>query len=251
MSMQTTRGTKNWAVKALPSFRGRKSFVLPGAFYQDIVVLMAESGFEKASTVEEADVVVFTGGSDINPALYQQKPIQGTYFDSDRDIVEEAIYQKCIKLDKIMFGICRGAQFLHAMNGGELWQDVQGHGSSHMIIDVDEDVRVEATSIHHQMLQINEKITIIAVCEEQVSTKFRDENMFIDLSREGVNAAAELEIEAGCYLDTKCFFVQGHPEVGSLEYRSWTMQKLLDFVEEWENNKMLLSSVPMLLTREV
>lgn len=251
MSMKRSNGTKEWAIKDCPSFGNRKAFVLPGAFYPDIVVLMAESGLGKASSIEEADVVVFAGGSDINPALYQQRPLVGTHFNPDRDVLEEAIYHECIKQDKIMFGICRGAQFLHAMNGGELWQDVVGHDSSHTIIDIDEDVRVEATSLHHQMLQINTKITIIAVCEDQISTKFKDENMFIDLSKEGLNAGAELEIEAGCYEDTKCFFVQGHPEIGSLEYRAWTMCKLLGFVEEWENDKMLLNSTPMLMKREV
>lgn len=229
------KGTKDWSITRLPDFKGRKAFVLPGAFYGNIVTLFAEAGFEKATSIADADVVVFAGGADIDPKLYDQKAIAGTYFNEDRDRAEQEAYDECIRLRKFMFGICRGAQFLHAMNEGELWQDVNNHGGTdHFIVDIDEDVRVLATSIHHQMLKINDRIQVLAVCEEQVATKFRDENLFIDLEQRGSNTSDELEIEAGYYEDTHCLFVQGHPEVGSAEYRAWTMNKLHDFMVDWE-----------------
>jgi hypothetical protein len=106
---------------------------------------------------------------------------------------------------------------------------VTGHGGTdHYIVDIEEDKRVLATSIHHQMLKTNDKVTIIAVTEEQVSDYFRDGTSTTTL---GENAH-EIEIEAGCYTDTRCFFVQGHPEVGSPEYRSWCMTKLQEFLRD-------------------
>ena len=234
MSKKTsTAGTADWKVKTLPDFKGKKAFVLPGAFYSACVGLMAEAGFTRATSVADSDVVVFIGGEDINPALYGQKNVK-SYFTQERDDLEVEIYKRAQELGKVCFGICRGAQFLHAMNGGTLWQDVNNHaGRSHYIVDLDEDCRVLATSMHHQMLQDNDTLEVVAVAEEQVATSFIDEDLHIDLNGKGVNASHEVEVEAGTYPKTKCFFVQGHPEVGNPEYRSWTMQRLYDYFLDW------------------
>ena len=224
-------GTTNYRKTDMPEFTGKKAFVLGGAFSGSIRALMLEGGFEAAKSLIDADVVVFSGGEDVDPALYGEAPHRTTYFTKSRDDYERQVYDVCVKDKKFMFGICRGAQFLHVMNGGRLWQNVEGHGGrSHMIVDLDEDVRVEATSIHHQMLRDNNRIVVVALCEDQISRVFEAENTDIRLRPDGM----EKEIEAGLYPDTGCFFVQGHPEVGTPEYRSWTMHKLKDCLDDWE-----------------
>ena len=223
-----------WGIKDMPSFEGWKAFVLPGAFYGQCVSLFAKAGFERAVSVEEADVVVFIGGVDVNPELYGETPIVQTQMPSlARDNLEIEVYKKCIELGKPMYGICRGAQFLHVMNDGTLWQHVEGHaGPDHYIYDTEDDCLVMATSLHHQMLALNDRIEVLAVCKDQISKKFHSADMVLDLEREGSNASVEIEIEAGIYWDTRCFFVQGHPEVGSEEYQSWSMTKFWDFCNE-------------------
>lgn len=239
MSKKVSGGTKDWTVNVYPKVNGKKAFVLPGAFYSQCVLLMAEAGYTKATSVEDADVVVFIGGEDINPKLYGQADV-GSYFTDRRDDYEKAIYEEAQKLGKVCFGICRGAQFLHAMNGGQLWQDVNNHaGRRHFIVDLDEDVRLEVTSMHHQMLQDCDGLEVIAVTEDQIATTFVDENLSINLEKLGNNNETEIEIEAGCWHDTKCFFVQGHPEVGSQYYRTWTMTKLYDLMNEWTSAERL------------
>ena len=84
------------------------------------------------------------------------------------------------------------------------------------------------------MLQLNGNIEVIAICEEQVATTFKGENIFINLAKEGANSPTELEIEAGAYSKTRCFFVQGHPEVGCQEYKAWVSEKLRDQMEKVE-----------------
>lgn len=237
MSKPIPVGTKNWEVKVFPKVVGKKAFVLPGAFYGQCVLLMAEAGFSRADNVADADVVVFIGGEDINPALYNQADVASHYY-GKRDDFEVEIYKRAQELNKICFGICRGAQFLHAMNGGVLWQDVNNHaGNRHYIVDLDEDVRLEVTSMHHQMLQDNDTMETIAVTEDQIATTFIDENLHIDLGKADANQEYEIEVEAGCYHSTKCFFVQGHPEVGSLYYKTWTMSKLNDLMLEWSSTE--------------
>lgn len=240
MLKPTSQGTLEYKTKTMPRFDDMKAFVLPGAFYGNCVALMAEAGFSRANTVEDADVVVFIGGADISPSLYGQKDKHSYGVSKERDDYEQAIYHECLKHNKPMFGICRGAQFLHAMNGGQLWQDVNGHaGPDHSIIDLDLDVRLTVTSLHHQMLQSNQKMEIVAVTENQIATVFKDGNMSMKISPQ----SEEIEIEAGAYSDTKCFFVQGHPEVGSKEYRAWTMTKLQDFMRDWRGFKPSLRDV--------
>lgn len=236
LSKTTSQGTKTWECKTFPRFNGMKAFVLPGAFYGQCVLLMAEAGFTKANNVDDADVVVFIGGADINPSLYDQKNVASA-FNRERDQIEIGIYNYAREKGKVCFGICRGAQFLHAMNGGKLWQDVNNHaGRDHFIVDLDEDVRVSATSLHHQMLQDHEDLEILAVTEHDIATTFMDETNNLNASD---GDPRPVEIEAGCYQKSKCFFVQGHPEVGSLYYKTWTMSKLHDLMNEWSSVERL------------
>lgn len=239
-----TSGTKNWEVRSFPKIPRLKAFVLPGAFYAQCVFLMAEAGYEKAENVADADVVVFIGGEDVNPDLYNQKAVSA-YYTKSRDDFEVEIYKRARELGKVCFGICRGAQFLHVMNGGILWQDVNNHGGrNHTIVDLDEDVRLTVTSMHHQMLQDNDTLEVIAVTEEQIATTFMDETLQVTLTKDGANSEHEIEIEAGCYHNTKCFFVQGHPEVGSLYFKTWCMTKLHDLMTEWRTGEQLKEILP-------
>lgn len=220
----------------VPQFANTKVFVLGGAMYGSVVRMLAWAGCEKAENVDEADIVVFIGGSDVDPSLYEEEKIDEVkYTDKERDAFETEIFIECVMKEKIMFGICRGAQFLHVMNGGKLWQHVENHsGKPHNIYDIEADVFVEATSLHHQMLRVNDDMELIAICDEQVSKKFKSEDLFIDLEKKEANQKDEIEVEACSYPATRCFLVQGHPEVGSDEYRSWTLDKLFEFMIDME-----------------
>src|SRR3546814_18138869 len=111
-----------------------------------------------------------------------------------------------------MFGICRGAQFLHVMNKGALWQHVEGHaGPDHYIYDLNDDCLVIATSLHHQMLALNDTIDVVACCKEQVSTVFRSADMVLDLKKEFSNADVDLKFEARIYWDPTFFFLPVPP----------------------------------------
>lgn len=219
----------------MPDMGGLRAFVLPGAFYGACCALMAEAGCLKADSVDDADIVVFIGGEDVNPALYGEKPIKSTYFTEDRDTYESVMYARAVDQGKVLFGICRGAQFIHAKSGGRLWQDVNNHaGPDHHIYDIEEDVTVQATSLHHQMLRDHPDLAIVAHSARQVATNFEAERDIVitDRANHPHDDLYEMEIEAGYYTKIKAFFVQGHPEIGSPEYRSWCMNKLFEFYEE-------------------
>lgn len=244
MAKETTRMEVIYETTKIPSFPDKKVYVLPGAFYGSVVTMFAEAGFGKASTVEEADLVCFIGGTDIDPAIYNQKAIPGTQRpDMARDKFECDTYKKCLELKKPMFGICRGAQLLHALNDGQLWQHVDNHaGGDHWIYDLDEDYYVLANSMHHQMIMSDGStdLEIIACCKDQISKVFKSADVILKLAEDNANGGpplTEVEVEAGYYTETRCLFVQGHPEVSSPQYRAWCLNKLKEFMRLWDLTK--------------
>lgn len=100
--------------------------------------------------MEEADIVLFTGGEDVTPALYKEKALSCTSYNRDRDKAEMAEFNK-IKSTQLAIGICRGSQLMCALNGGKLVQDCTNHGiaSTHGITNGE--MLYEITSTHHQM----------------------------------------------------------------------------------------------------
>lgn len=215
--------TMTWGMTCLPAFKDLKVFVLPGPGYAQIVSLFCQAGAKRAPSVQEAGLVVFLGGSDVNPKLYNENPVEEVVsWDSTRDARETSVFEVCKKNGIPMFGICRGAQFLHVMNGGSLWQHVDGHcNGNHLIYDVDEDLLVRSSSTHHQMMKYNDSMTLLAVTDEPVASFVKNEEEQLDVAD-----AAVIEVEACFYDATKCLCVQGHPEYGPREFTSWSFHKL-------------------------
>lgn len=107
---------------------------------------------EIVDDISRADIVIFTGGEDVDPSLYGHEKHESTYSNLERDKREEA-YFKQIKPNQLAVGICRGSQFLCVMNGGKLIQDCDNHAiiTTHGIYDMGNDRMYEITSTHHQM----------------------------------------------------------------------------------------------------
>lgn len=71
------------------------------------------------------DGILFTGGHDVNPAVYGQKKKDTCgHTCEERDIMEGFLLEKCIEENKPLFGICRGIQFINGYLGGTLYQDL-------------------------------------------------------------------------------------------------------------------------------
>lgn len=101
---------------------------------------------------KESNLVVFTGGSDVTPSWYGHKAHPYTRSDLSRDEDDMACYER--SEGKLVVGICRGAQFLHVMNGGTLYQDVDNHANvgGHVLTTVCGQFEWVVTSTHHQMM---------------------------------------------------------------------------------------------------
>lgn len=75
--------------------------------------------------VQQFDGFLFTGGQDVSPQIYGEASSErcGEICEM-RDTMERILLDCAIFLDKPVFGICRGIQFLNAVFGGTLYQDL-------------------------------------------------------------------------------------------------------------------------------
>lgn len=71
------------------------------------------------------DGLLFTGGHDVDPALYAQapSPLCGVPCPR-RDALEAGLFRLAMAEGKPMLGICRGLQLLNVLLGGTLYQDL-------------------------------------------------------------------------------------------------------------------------------
>lgn len=102
-----------------------------------------------AQSLEEADLVCFSGGSDCSPSLYHRKPHYSTSCSPSRDEFEVKMFHKARALGKPMIGICRGHQFLGVLNGAILVQDQPNPYGEHLVKTFDGTEQL-VTSSHHQ-----------------------------------------------------------------------------------------------------
>lgn len=187
--------------------------------------MFARAGCKRAASVLEADLVVFGGGSDVCPALYGESKHSTTHFSDVRDSSDMALYMLCLEQGIPMFGVCRGAQFLHVMNGGKLFQDVNNHCGDHAIFDLKKKIRIEKTSsVHHQSVRNNILGGMDILATAALSTK-RHKNA------DSFDIGLSTDVEAFFYRDTCCLGVQGHPEYSNYHfYTKWCLDLIQDYV---------------------
>lgn len=84
--------------------------------------------------LEETDKIIdaylFTGGNDVDPALYDEANVSSKDVNEIRDTMEKFIYDLAKKENKPVLGICRGIQIINALEGGTLYQDLASEHKS-------------------------------------------------------------------------------------------------------------------------
>lgn len=168
--------------------------------------LVAAYGWTVVDKIDDAHVAMFTGGADINPAIYNQPPHHTTSFDVHRDAREILDYQKALALGLGIFGICRGAQFLCAMAGGSLIQDCTQHCNSHDV-KLEDGEAFSVTSCHHQMMVPPEDAVILATSPMKCSVSVWDSARGVFVGKDATDTP-----EIVAFPKIKAIGVQGHPE---------------------------------------
>lgn len=181
-------------------------------------------GWEIAESVEEADLVQFTGGEDVSPDLYGCGKHPTTMNNPERDAHEEEIYNYCHGHNKPMVGICRGGQFLNVMCGGRMYQNINNHAiaGTHETRDTNTGYKCQTTSTHHQMMIPEPENGVVIGSVTPSMCDFKD---YVD--RDGTVFTVEpeeddfdVEVVSYPYHNVLCF--QPHPEYDAGEAcREW------------------------------
>ncbi|MHA2350998.1 MAG: gamma-glutamyl-gamma-aminobutyrate hydrolase family protein [Candidatus Thorarchaeota archaeon] len=179
--------------------------------YPEYKSMFKANGWVVVDHLDDADLVQFCGGADVSPALYDEKAHHTTSINSKRDEYEADIFEWCFEHNVPMAGICRGAQFLHVMSGGRLWQNVNRHAiaGTHTAFVLKSQDRpnkanqyCDVSSTHHQMMRVGEgEILVTAGARATIKDSMRDgQNMY------------DIDVEAMFHEGTGCLCYQPHPE---------------------------------------
>lgn len=206
----------------------KKVFIVGGGYSYGR--MFESNGYELVANIEEADIVQFTGGSDVSPELYGEHQHQSTWASEARDAEEQAIFKASKERGQFLTGICRGGQFLNVMNGGKMYQDVYNHAiaGTHPVIDLETGREFLCTSTHHQMMRIGSKGKLLAQSSEMRSS------IKLHMSELGkkrgmlVAKNDEVEVESVYYPETRSFCFQPHPEMVGKDHpcQQWYIAKL-------------------------
>jgi putative glutamine amidotransferase len=120
-----------WGVWDLPAV------VLPFRYVERVeaagatAVVLPPAATSDAEVLDRLDAVVFAGGADLDPGLYDQAAHERTTgLRPQRDAAEVPLMRAALDRDLPLLGICRGMQVLSVVSGGTLEQhlpDVVGH----------------------------------------------------------------------------------------------------------------------------
>jgi putative glutamine amidotransferase len=79
---------------------------------------------ENYKSVKNYNLVIFSGGEDVNPVEYGGDNKYSVGINEMRDKIEIAVFNECQRQKVKMLGVCRGHQLINALLGGMIIQDL-------------------------------------------------------------------------------------------------------------------------------
>ena len=122
-------GITTYVTQAQWSYWDEEAVLVPAAYVQaleraggrPVLIPPSEHGIEE--TLDAVDGLVFSGGSDLDPDLYDQEPHDETFgVVPERDRAELALLEAAFARDLPVLAVCRGSQVLNVARGGDLVQ---------------------------------------------------------------------------------------------------------------------------------
>ena len=87
-----------------------------------------------ADAISLCDGIIFTGGPDVRPSLFDEEIIPSCgAINDERDAFEIKLYKMAINADKSILGICRGVQVMNIAAGGNIYQDIYSQSGTKLV----------------------------------------------------------------------------------------------------------------------
>ena len=198
-----------------------------------IEAMFGFNDWERTVDIDKADLVQFTGGSDVTPEFYGEAVHPRTMSVLVRDQGEEIVFLQALALSKPMAGICRGGQFLNVMCGGSMYQHVDGHGigGTHEMYDHKMGRIVHSTSTHHQMMKPEDGVEPFLTANQSTFRETMDEvGINVIYRQEAYEYEHDTDVEGIHYPEFKVLCYQPHPEydLGDEEHYFATLKRTLE-----------------------
>lgn len=189
-----------------------KVYIVGPKFGADL--LFAGNGWSIVKELGLADLALFTGGEDINPAIYGHGVHKTTCYNPKRDEHEVLVAHLAHTTGTPMAGICRGAQLLNALAGGTLYQHIDGHAISgtHAVQDARTGEIWQTNSYHHQGIIPTSACEVLAYSNICTSKEFTPSPGLTKVHM--YPRGTSMDVEVFHYPKKKLFGFQGHPEFG-------------------------------------
>lgn len=192
-----------------------KILVLNGSSYARAVEGLGKIETNRNEFLKNPDkfkLVLFTGGEDITPELYNDTSPEGICFNNtSRDNEEIEVYNVALENNVKMAGICRGMQFFNVMTGGRMIHHLERHVGGYHLMQTATDETIYVNSCHHQVILPARKTKVIGWTEQALSDIYIGE-------RDRQIRYRGREIEAAIFPEIGAFGVQYHPEVCPKEF---------------------------------
>lgn len=160
------------------------------------------------------DLIVLSGGIDINPVLYGEEPHPHTQVQSKtlsrRDKLCVELWEFAVSRGIPLLGICRGHQHIAAMCGIKLIQHLPQSDHGRRKILLEGKFWASAPKCHHQAVPVDSRINILSTTT----------------TKEGLSFVEAFETEK------KVLAVQGHPEWCDPDevFPTWVRNKLWSYL---------------------
>lgn len=161
--MTTTNSTTRPQILVLEGLSDASQIVEAAGGWPIEVSPFSPEAADRALTEWDINGLLLTGGGDVDPRLYGEKPQKGVYgISQNRDLVEIVALEAARKHNWPVLGICRGAQMMAVEAGGRLRQDISGHRArqhpvvtkraslAERLLDDDQGFGPKVRSLHHQ-----------------------------------------------------------------------------------------------------
>ncbi|NMC56332.1 MAG: gamma-glutamyl-gamma-aminobutyrate hydrolase family protein [Eubacteriaceae bacterium] len=159
-----------------------------------VVLSLSDCEKEINQIAQDFDGFLFTGGHDVDPSVYGEEKLPFCANTCKyRDDFEKILFEKALKYKKPILAICRGFQFMNAMLGGSLYQDIESqtkpnvklthsqekpyNAAAHSVkiyrdtplYDLIKADDIEVNSIHHQAVKVlSDKLVPMAIAPDGI-----------------------------------------------------------------------------------
>jgi putative glutamine amidotransferase len=108
---------------------------------------------------EQCQGILLSGGNDLDPAAYGERPTDKTIdFSTKRDRQEVQLLKWALEDDKPVLAICRGMQLLNVAQGGTLYQDISAELPAAETHDISAEKKRESRIVHSLRIKPDSKL---------------------------------------------------------------------------------------------